>query len=231
MNKVTVFSVFAFAASMAFAETATTAKTETPKKWTHFAGAGVTVPVTHYEIDRTKTDLVNVGMNLSYTGVARNGFTAKAAVSSGASVTDDVKFVGSDDDWQVGSFVIGELGMGYTFGRPDKFTLSVLAVVGFEVDDFESSAKDYKHEDLGKVDRSYQTAFGAFTVGGDLVARMAVSKHVGVFASAGARWNAVAVTLASTKYEKDDFKRVDTETSDDRGTYSVVPTVGAMWAF
>jgi hypothetical protein len=73
---------------------------------------------------------------------------------------------------------------------------------------------------------------GALSIGGDLVLRFGLSEHIGIFASVGGRWLPITVTESSVRYEKDDdYVRTETYIDDDRGVYSVVPAIGAMWKF
>jgi hypothetical protein len=139
--------------------------------------------------------------------------------------------VNSDDDWQIGNFGAFDFGLGYTAGLGKKFSLSMLAVVGFEVVVFESDEDEYDHKELGKVDRSFSEALVAFTLGGDLIARYSITEHAGVFAKVGGRWVAACGVGTSVKYEDDDFNRVDTTTDSESGNYSIVPAIGVMWVF
>lgn len=202
----------------------------TTKKWYHLVGLGATVPVSQYKIDHKKIDAVNYGVNLSYLGMASNGLSIKLGVSAGGSVTDNIKFEDSDD-WLIGDFSSVEGGLGYTFGCPQKFMLSILAVVGFETVEFESDEDTFRHSELGIVDRSYQESLGGLTLGGDILVRVALGNHIGLFASVGGRWIPVTASVSSVRYEDDDYVRTESYTNDGHGVYSVVPTIGAMWSF
>ena len=96
----------------------------------------------------------------------------------------------------------------------------------------ESDEKEVRHSELGAVDRRFTESMGALSIGGDLVLRFGLSEHIGIFASVGGRWLPITVTESSVRYEKDDdYVRTETYIDDDRGVYSVVPAIGAMWKF
>ena len=201
------------------------------KGWTHLLGVGATVPVAQYKAHGNKIDLINYGANITYLGMARCGFSLKASVSAGGSATDNIKFVDSKSDWQIGSYAAAELGIGYSFGSPAGFSLSVVPLIGIESATFVTEEKKYKHAELGNVDRSYSESLAALTLGGDILVRVALANHVGLFASVGGRWASVVATASSVYFEKDDFSRTESYTDDDVGNYSIVPTVGVMWGF
>ncbi len=200
------------------------------EKWTHYIGFGATVPVAQYKVDHKKTDLVNYGVALSYIGVHRSGFTTRLSVAAGGSVTDNIQFDGSDD-WQIGSFSSAEIGLGVSFINSKSLTLALLAVAGFEYAIFESEEKEFYHTELGQVDRKFQETLGALTLGGDIVLRIGLSDHVGLWAAVGGRWVAVTVAESAVRYNKDDFTRTESYVDDGSGVYSIVPTLGVMWNF
>ena len=113
--KTTIFATAILAAATAFAadsaQTTTTTAPKTDKGWTHFVGAGVTVPVSKYNIDNTDYSMVSGGVNLNYMGVGKSGFAVKVSWSAGAGFTDDVKF-DVDDDNTAGTYTAGEVGVG-----------------------------------------------------------------------------------------------------------------------
>ncbi|MBR6380010.1 MAG: hypothetical protein IKS02_08650 [Fibrobacter sp.] len=232
MKKI-VFTAAIFAAATAFAadNTQTAAAPATEKGWTHFVGAGVTVPVSKYNVEGSDFSLVSAGLNLSYMGISKSGFAVRADLSSGATFTDDVKY-NEKEDADVGTYVAGEVGLGYGFVNTPDWTVAVFATVGVEGSVFTRDTETYKHPDLGKVDWTRSVTLGALTLGGDVVVRKALGDHVGVFASVGGRWAPVAVWLLTDEYDNDDVNRKDTFKSDKSdGGFSVVPTVGAMWSF
>ena len=202
------------------------------KSWYTMLGLGLTVPVSQYKVHGKKIDLIDYGMNATFVGASANGFSIELSLSTGGAATDNIKFVNSDDDWQIGNFGAFDFGLGYTAGLGKKFSLSMLAVVGFEVVVFESDEDEYDHKELGKVDRSFSEALVAFTLGGDLIARYSITEHAGVFAKVGGRWVAACGVGTSVKYDDgDDFNRVDTTTDSESGNYSIVPAIGVMWVF
>jgi len=217
-------------ATMACTEAAAAPIADSVRKWTHYIGFGATVPVAQYKVDHKKTDLVNYGVALSYIGVHRSGFTTRLSVAAGGSVTDNIQFDGSDD-WQIGSFGSAEIGLGVSFINSKSLTLALLAVAGFEYAIFESEEKEFYHAELGQVDRKFQETLGALTLGGDIVLRIGLSDHVGLWAAVGGRWVAVTVAESAVRYNKDDYTRAEGYVDDGSGVYSIVPTLGVMWNF
>ena len=214
------------------ADSAAQAVASAEKSWYTMLGLGLTVPVSQYKVHGKKIDLIDYGMNATFVGASANGFSIELSLSTGGAATDNIKFVNSDDDWQIGNFGAFDFGLGYTAGLGKKFSLSMLAVVGFEVVVFESDEDEYDHKELGKVDRSFSEALVAFTLGGDLIARYSITEHAGVFAKVGGRWVAACGVGTSVKYDDgDDFNRVDTTTDSESGNYSIVPAIGVMWVF
>ena len=204
---------------------------DTAKRWTHFLGAGFSVPVSQFDVDHKKIDVVSYAVNVSYLGVSQSGFATKLSLATGFSSTDNIRFENSDNDWQIGSYFEIELGLGYSFVNTQSFTLALLAVIGTEVDLFESEKKEFAHAELGKVDRCFSEGVGALTLGGDIIARFNLSERMSLFASVGGRWLPVSVGTSSVEYTKDDFTRTETYTDSGYGVYSVVPTLGMMRSF
>ncbi|WP_294112765.1 hypothetical protein [uncultured Fibrobacter sp.] len=201
------------------------------KTWTHLWGVGATVPVEQYKSRGNKIDLINYGLDLSYTGVARFGLALHLSIAAGSSSTDNIRFE-KNDDRLVGSFGAVEAGLGFSPVNTNGFTLVVLAVAGYEYAEFESDENEVRHSELGIVERRFTETMGALSVGGDLVLRFGLSEHIGIFASVGGRWLPITVTESSVRYEKDDdYVRTESYIEDDRGVYSVVPAIGAMWKF
>lgn len=235
--KTTIFATAIFAAATAFAADGSTSSptvspnSTTEKGWTHFVGAGVTVPVSKYNIDDMDYSMVSGGVNLNYMGVGKSGFAVKVSWSAGAGFTDDVKF-DADDDQTAGTYTAGEVGVGYAFVNTPDWTVAALAMVGIEAAMFTKDEGKYQHPELGKVDWTRSVTVGALTLGGDVVVRKALGKHAGVFASVGGRWVPVAVSINTNEYENDDVGRTDNiKSSESDGGFTVVPTVGAMWSF
>ena len=204
---------------------------DSEKRWTHFLGAGFSVPVSQFDVDHKKIDVVSYAVNVSYLGVSQSGFATKLSLATGFSSTDNIRFENSDNDWQIGSYFEIELGLGYSFVNTQSFTLALLAVIGTEVDLFESEKKEFAHAELGKVDRRFSEGVGALTLGGDIIARFNLSERMSLFASVGGRWLPVSVGTSSVEYTKDDFTRTETYTDSGYGVYSVVPTLGLMRSF
>lgn len=200
------------------------------KKWTHLWGVGAVVPVEQYQVHGKKIDLINYGVDLSYTGISRSGAALHLSIKGGSSTTDNIRFERSDD-WLVGSYGALEAGVGFAAVNSSSFSFVMLAVAGYEYAEFESKKKEIRHSELGTVDRRLTESMSALTLGGDIIARFGLSEHVGIFLSVGGRWIPATITESSVKYEKDDYTRVETNTEDDGGVYAVVPAIGAMWKF
>ena len=233
--KTTFFAAAILAATVFAADNVQTATTQAanaqPKDrgWTHFVGAGVTVPVSKYDIEGSDYSMVSGGVNLSYMGIGRSGFAVRAALSSGTTFTDDVKY-NEKEKADVGTYAAGEVGLGYGF--VNNWTIAAFATVGVEAAVFTRDTETYKHPDLGKVDWTRSVTLGALTLGGDVVVRKALGNHVGLFASVGGRWVPVAVGLVTDEFDNDDVNRKDTfKTDKSDGGFTVVPTVGAVWSF
>lgn len=203
---------------------------DTAKRWTHYFGAGFSVPVSQFDVDHKKIDVVSYALNISYLGVSQSGFATKLSLSTGYSTTDNIRFEGSDD-WQIGSYFAIDLGIGYSIVNTKSFTLALLAVIGTELDMFESEKKEFTHAELGKVDRRFSEGLATLALGGDIVARFDLSEHMSLYASVGGRWLPVSVGASSVEYNKDDFTRTETYTDSGYGVYSVVPTLGVMRSF
>ncbi|MBR6123784.1 hypothetical protein IKQ19_09380 [Candidatus Saccharibacteria bacterium] len=213
------------------AEATDTNPSKTTKSWTHFAGAGYAAPVTEYQVDGNEIWLASGGLNLTYMGIGKSGFAVKADMTAGLTVTDNIHLK-KDDDGIVGSYVAGELGLGYGFLNTPKWTVAAFATIGFEVGSFEGDEDTYEHPELGESDWTHSVTVGALTVGGDLMVRRAIGNHLGLFASVGGRWVPTAACLVNDKYDNDDYSRTDTVKSQkSKDGFSVVPTVGAMWRF
>ena len=225
---------FASVASAATTPAADSAPQSVPveKAWTHMVDLGLAFPIAKYKVDGKKVGTVNYTLDINYLGVARNGFSLGGSVAGGYSTTDDIKFDGEKDDIQIGRYTSLDLGVGYTFGAGKSFSVSVLGTAGYEIVYFESESHEYKHEELGKVDRYFGEAIGGLTLGGDVIAHKALSPRMGVYASVSGRWIATSVSMSTVNYEKDDFTRTDTSVDDDNsGLYSIVPAIGATIRF
>lgn len=200
------------------------------KKWTHFIGAAVTVPITQYKINHQKIDLIDYGINVSYMLVSRWGFSTRFTVSAGGSATDNIRFDDSDD-WQIGSYGAVELGAGMSFVNNSFFTFAFFAMAGIEYVTFETEENAYSHKELGSVDRSFSETLAGLTLGGDLVMRVALAERVGLFVSVGGRWVASTASETTVKYRQGDYTRTESVIDDGRGNFSIVPTLGLMWRF
>lgn len=216
----------AFAALFMF--TAVFAQENETKKWTNNAGPGLSLPFSKYDADGDKIDQTGIAVSLMYLGMHQNGFTVKGTANTGISLTNSIAFAG-DDGIQAGSFAAIELGAGYSFFRNEKFTLSVLGMLGFEAARFESEAKSYDHEELGAVDRRMSATIAAFTVGADITASLYIKPHFGFFGSLSARYMPLSAFVSSVSYVKDDFTRTESYTKAGHGIFSLTPAAGVIW--
>ena len=229
-KSITILAAIATATVFA-AEATDTNPSKTTKSWTHFASVGYTAPVSEYKVDGKDIWLASGGLNLAYMGIGKSGFAVKADMSAGATYTDNIHLK-KDDDGIVGSYVAGELGLGYGFLNTPKWTVAAFATIGFEVGSFEGDEDTYEHPELGESNSTHSVTVGALTLGGDLMVRRAIGNHLGLFASVGGRWVPTAACLVYDKYDNDDYSRTDTVKSQkSKDGFSVVPTVGAMWRF
>lgn len=223
------FSTFAAAATTS--ETAPQAA-PTEKAWTNTIGLGLAMPVSRHNVNGNEPRYIGVGMEFTYFGMAKNGFSLEMNYAGGIASTDDIKFEGSKHNAESDRYTSFDFGLGYTFGAGKKYSLSVLVTVGYEVAYFESESKEYQHEELGKVDRHFEESLGGITLGGDIIGRKSITDHTSIYASVGTRWIAKSISMSTVTYEKGDDTRTDTHTNDDNsGKYSVVPSIGVMYSF
>ena len=222
-------------AEVAAAQEPEVAPQEAPaeKVWFSLLNVGFTFPFSKYNINSKKADFINYGMEFSYIGMARNGFSIEASFAGGGSATDNIKFEDSDDDWQIGKYTSFDFGLGYTFGAGSQLSLSVLATIGYEIAYFETEDKKFTHDELGKIKRNFSETIGGLTLGTDVILYKGLSNHAGFYASVGARWIAYSEVLSSVNYKdtKNDFTRTETYTDEDSGLFSIVPSFGAMFSF
>ena len=200
------------------------------KKWTHFIGAAITVPIAQYKINSQKIDFIDYGINISYMGASRWGFSTRLSISAGGSATDNIRFDDSDD-WQIGTYGAVELGAGMSFVNNSFFTFALFAMVGIEYVMFETEENAYDHKELGSVDRSFNETLAGLTLGGDLVMRISLTERIGLFASVGGRWVANTASETTVKYRQGDYTRTESILDDGHGNFSIVPALGIMWRF
>ncbi len=155
--KTSIFVTAVFAAATAFAadnaQTTPTTAPKTDKGWTNFVGAGVTVPVSKYNIDDTDYFMVSGGVNLNYMGVGKSGFAVKASWSAGAGFTSDVKF-DPDDDNTAGTYTAAEVGVGYAFVNTPDWTVAASI-----------NSNEYENDDFSRTDNIKSSeSDGGFTV-------------------------------------------------------------------
>lgn len=201
------------------------------KKWHTMVGIGFSVPFSRYKINNRHFDVVGYGLEVNYIGMTRTGFTVAINVIESGASSNDVKFEGSDDDWQSGNYSLLNFGFGYTFGVDQPISLSVLANIGYEKAKFESDGKDFDHKELGKVNKYYSQSVGGYVGGIEALAFKKLSDHAGVYASLGARWIVSSESSSAVHYEQDDFTRSESYSDEDSGNFSIVPAIGLMLGF
>lgn len=201
------------------------------KNWMSMLSFGFALPISKYNVNGKKIDFINYGISFNYIGMARNGFSLKVDFTSCGATTEDIKFIDSDDDMQIGKYRALNFGIGYTFGAGEPASLSVIATLGYELTQFESDEKKIEHEDLGKVKRTFSESFGGYTLGAEILGFKKLTEHAGVYASVAARWIADVESNSSVNYKKDDFTRSETNNNEDTGIFSIVPSIGVMFGF
>ncbi|MBQ3640945.1 MAG: hypothetical protein IJJ70_05555 [Treponema sp.] len=218
-----VFALLGFAA-MLFSQ-----EQNSQKKWNNNFMGGLAVPVTLIEADSRDVSILSFAQEIGYVGMHSNGFTVKAVERSGFSFTDDIEFDGSDDSIG-GAFVGLDLGAGYSFVRTSGFNLSVLAMIGFELETFETELEeDYVHAELGEVDRSQTCTFLSLTLGADILAMFRIKNHFSIYANLAARYIPVGGLANTVIYSKDKFSRTDSVGDDFKNSFSFTPTVGVVF--
>ena len=219
-----VFVLFGFAA-MLFSQ-----EQNSQKKWNNNFMGGLAVPVTLIEADSRDVSILSFAQEIGYVGMHSNGFTVKAVEKSGFSFTDDIKFDDSDD-LIGGAFVALDLGAGYSFVRTSGFNLSALAMIGFELETFESELEeDYVHAELGEVDKSQSCTFLSLTLGADILAMFRIKNHFSIYANLAARYIPVGGLANTVNYAKDKFSRTDSVGDDFKNSFSFTPTVGVVFS-
>ena len=203
----------------------------TQKNWFSMLSFGFALPISKYNVNGKKIDFIDYGIAFNYIGMARNGFSLKVDLTSCGATTEDIKFIDSDDDMQIGKYRALNFGIGYTFGAGESASLSVLATIGYEMTQFESEEKKFKHEELENVKRSFTETIAGVTMGAEILGFKKLSEHAGVYASVAARWIADVESTSATNYKKDDFTRSETYNYEDTGIFSIVPSIGVMFGF
>ena len=220
-----VFVLFGFAA-MLFSQ-----EENSQKKWNNNFMGGLAVPVTLIEADSRDISILSFAQEIGYVGMHSNGFTVKAVEKSGFSFTDDIKFDGSDD-LIGGAFVALDLGAGYSFVRTSRFYLSALAMIGFELETFESELEeDYVHAELGTVDRTQNCTLLSLTLGADIMAMFRIKNHISIYANFAARYIPVGLGANTFVYTKDKFSRTDSVSDDYKNSFSFTPSAGVVFNF
>ena len=220
-----VFALLGFAA-MLFAQ-----EESSQKKWTHNIMGGLAVPVTTIKEDSADVSILSFAQEIGYVGMHSNGLTVKAVEKSGLSFSDDIKFDGTDDT-AIGTFVGFDFGAGYSIVRTKGFTLSVLAMIGFELETFSSDVdEDYVHAELGTVDRTQNCTLLSLTLGADIMAMFRIKNHISIYANFAARYIPVGLGANTFVYTKDKFSRTDSVSDDYKNSFSFTPSAGVVFNF
>lgn len=212
------------------------------KKWTNNVGFGFALPVSQIGADESGADdimQVGYGLEATYVGVHEGGFTAKADVSAGLATSKDIAL--QDSDTNLGYFSNFSLGVGWSFVRTEKFTLSATGMVGFDIYSFFDS-KDIDETDEANK-RKYEeldTTFsmGLFSVGADLFASYRTGEHFGFFANVSARYLVAGGSTFDSEWTYKDtesgYRKTESGTKDGPdllGKFRIQPTVGVVWNF
>ncbi len=225
MKKICLLFAFLTLTGMLFSQ-----EESTQKKWTHNFIAGLAVPVTLIEADSRDVSILSFAEEIGYVGMHSNGFTVKAVEKTGFALTDDIKFDVSDDTI-AGAFVGLDFGAGYTFFRTKVFNLSALAMIGFELETFDSEVEeDYVHAELGTVDRSRNCTLLSLTLGADIQAMFRIKKHISIYANLAARYIPVGGVVNTVLYTKDKFTRTDSVNDDFKNSFSIIPSAGVVFS-
>ena len=94
------------------------------KTWTSNLGLGFTLPISTLNIDEDWADEVKqigYGIEGTYFGYHKNGFTLKIDLSLGLATSKDIEI--QNRSTNLGLFSKASLGAGYTFLRTQKFAL------------------------------------------------------------------------------------------------------------
>lgn len=183
----------------------------------HNLGIGITFPISSLKIgDDVDESLSQKGMgfDVTYLFIHDSGITAKADCTL-ALVSSSVS--GEDPDnglnWTI------DLGIGYTFLRNEKFSLSALGMIGYNY-----SEAGFGDSESAKISFTMKTIdFGA-----DVIGKYKFTNHLGAFANLGFRYS----IDKGSSYEYSDYNN-SLKFSDDAKTsgFRFVPTLGLNWTF
>lgn len=204
------------------------------KTWTNNIGVGFTLPVSKTGVDEEGADniqRIGYGLEGTYIGYHKNGFTAKANVSVGLDTTQDFDIQGKDTNF--GVFNNTALGVGWSFVRTDKCLFGVAAMLAIDLASY--YYEDDEIIDSGKHDYKNEVIFATFSAGADIFASYSFKKDFGFFANVEVRYLVAGVAKIdrTDKYEKDNVTYSGTTTinNDLKGKVLVQPTLGVMWKF
>ncbi len=187
----------------------------------HTVGLGFNIPVNSLKVEDTDVSEHGFGFDLTYLFIHENGFSAKADAALNIMDTDDIPSDGS-----MGNFVF-DLGAGYTFLNKEKFTVSVLGMLGMTLG---GHSKDYEIEDH-KV--TYDCSWLTFDIGADVIGKYKFTDHFGAFVNLGLRYAINMKTNEELEFEDSDVNELFGYSNDDLSTKGIrfQPTLGVCWSF
>ena len=187
----------------------------------HTLGLGITFPVSslnfkdsddEFDEDITQT---GVGVDLTYLFISDSGFTGKADFAFEKISASD--FEENPDE---GLNCVFDFGIGYTFLRDEKFSLSALGMFGFSL-----GAYNWYDDPVTESLLMKTLDFGV-----DVVGKFKFTNHLGAFANLGLRYS----IDAGSKYEVE-FRASAHEEDFDIGLktqgFRFIPTLGVSWTF
>lgn len=212
------------------------------KTWTNNAGFGFTLPISSITSDNEDVnDFFQIGYGIQgfYLGYHENGFTVKAAESAGLATSKDFYF--PDNDTHFGVFNNIEVGLGYTFIKNNRVTLSLLGMLGLDLSVYSDSEDDtdvLAADNSTTVKGDYTISIGTalFSVGGDLFVSCKLKPNLGLFCNISGRYLVAGKAFGEqeTKYKTGDKTITSKEDFGDRdlnGKFRIQPTIGLVWTF
>ena len=195
----------------------------------HSLGIGATFPISSVSFDEDYIDdasQTGVGFDLTYLAIHNNNnITFKMDFAYSAISSDDVV---SDPD--ATHDIMFDLGLGYTFLKNERFTLSALGMLGMSLSGYDWT---YKYSYLGQpctVDAL--AAWMTFDIGADLVGKVKFTDHFGMFANLGFRYGIGVWDRYYAEGKINGKKVVDIdENLNIAGAFKFIPTIGVSWTF
>jgi hypothetical protein len=194
------------------------------KTWTNNIGLGLTVPLSGTKV-KDGNDIFQVGYGVkgSYLGFHENGFTVRAEETLAIATSKDIKV--QTEDTNIGIIGISDIGLGYSFVRTEKATVSLLGMLGLDLSVYEGSVTTF-----GTTVKNTCVPV-LFNLGADIYAAYYVKENFGIFADVSARWLVGGAYLLNTSTERGSSTISTTNTSDLQGKFRIQPSFGIVWNF